>query len=106
MPLGRGVVVVLCPDHRDPGFIGERAGRPFVSSMGATLASLGLRGRRYTDALVGFIEECKRRDVPTPRVRPGSYAWPGARLAAERRWAHGGSYHEGEVAPVLWTRGG
>jgi len=34
--------------------------------------------------------------VPTPRRRPGSYAYPQLREAAEKVWAAGGDYIDGE----------
>ena len=40
--------------------------------------------------------------TPTPRHRPGSYAWPEQRRDAEAVWAGGGGYHDGEAAVLAY----
>ncbi len=98
VPLRYGVQLVLCEDHRDPAWIASRNGRDFLASVTATLSSFGITHRRYSAAVSVFVQDAVTRNAPTPRHRPGSYAWPGLRSAAEGVWASGGSYHDGEAA--------
>ncbi len=98
VPLRLGVQLVLGPDHRDPAWIASRNGRDFLSSVATTMTSFGLSHRRYALAVSAFVRDVVHRGAPTPRHRPGSYAWPGLRAAAEAVWSHGGSYHDGETA--------
>jgi hypothetical protein len=101
VPLTRGVSIVLCADHRDPVFLHSRGGRDFLAATGALFRSLGLRGARYQKALLGFLEDVRRTRVPTPRRRPGSYAWPVLRRRAEEVWVQGGGFEDG--ARVVYT---
>ncbi len=98
IPLRYGVTITLCVDHRDPGFIISRSGRAFLASVSTTFRSFGLEGKRYARALASFVDDVRSMQQPTPRVRPGSYAWPHLRTAAEAVWAAGDSYHDGEAA--------
>jgi hypothetical protein len=98
IPLRYGVTIALCPDHRDPAFVRSRGGRDFLAALTTTFASLGLHGARYRNALHAFVADVLAMDTPTPRRRPGSYAWPDQRRAAEAIWAAGGSYHDGAAA--------
>jgi hypothetical protein len=98
VPLRYGVQLVLCEDHRDPGWIASRNGRDFLASVTTTMTSFGLSHRRYALAVAAFVREVVERNAPAPRHRPGSYAWPGLRAAGEAAWASGGSYHDGEAA--------
>jgi hypothetical protein len=59
--------------------------------------SVGLTGARYQRAVTDLVDQVRRRSSPTPRRRPGSYAWPRLRAAAERVWQAGGAYHDGEM---------
>jgi len=93
--IGGGVRIVLCADHRDPAFLGSRNARDFLAALATLYRSLGLTGRRYGEALLGFVERIREVGVPTPRRRPGSYSWPAARAAAEAVWAAGGAYGAG-----------
>jgi len=102
IPLRYGVTIALCPDHRDPAFIHSRGGRDFLAAATTTFESLGLHGAHYRNAIQALIADVRAMGTPTPRHRPGSYAWPTQRRAAEATWATGGSYHDGE-AVVLAT---
>jgi hypothetical protein len=97
IPLRYGVTIALCPDHRDPAFIRSRGGRDFLAALSTTYHSLGLHGARYHNALHAFIADAHAMNTPTPRHRPGSYAWPDQRRHAEAIWAAGGDYHDGEA---------
>lgn len=97
IPFRYGVAVALCDDHRDPAFVHSRGGRDFFSALTTTYESLGLRGQRYSKAIRAFVDDVLAMGQPTPRHRPGSYAWPGQRRAAETAWAEGGTYHDGEA---------
>jgi hypothetical protein len=102
IPLRYGVAIALCEDHRDPAFVRSRGGRDFVAAMTTTFESLGLRGARYGKALREFVADVIAMGTPTPRHRPGSYAWPEQRRDAEAIWAGGGSYHDGEAAVLAY----
>jgi hypothetical protein len=102
IPLRYGVTIALCEDHRDPAFVHSRGGRDFLAAMTTTFESLGLRGARYGKAVQAFVADVLSMGTPTPRHRPGSYAWPEQRRAAEAVWADGGSYHDGEDAVLAY----
>ena len=97
IPLKYGVVIALCEDHRDPAFVHSRGGRDFLAALSTLFESLGLRGARYRKAAQAFVADVLAMGTPTPRHRPGSYAWPDQRRTAEAVWASGGSYHDGET---------
>ncbi len=96
VPLRYGVTIALCDDHRDPAFVISRGGRDFLAAVASMFTSLGLRSARYGKALLAFVEDVRNMQTPTPRARPGSYAWPHLRTAAEATWAARGTYHDGE----------
>jgi hypothetical protein len=96
IPFRYGVSVALCDDHRDPAFVHSRGGRDFFAALSTTYESLGLHGKRYSRAIRAFVDDVLAMGEPTPRHRPGSYAWPEQRRAAEAAWAEGGTYHAGE----------
>jgi hypothetical protein len=98
IPLRYGVTIALCADHRDPAFLRSRGGRDFLAALATTYESLGLHAARYRQALRAFLDDVLAMGTPTPRHRPGSYAWPQQRQAAEAVWAAGGSYHDGADA--------
>jgi hypothetical protein len=98
IPLGRKVVITLCADHRDPVFLHSRGGRDFLAAVGAMFRSFGLPGSHRMEALRRFLDDVRQTGVPTPRHRPGSYAWPGMRRAAEQAWADGGTFEDGARA--------
>jgi hypothetical protein len=102
IPLRYGVTIALCEDHRDPAFVHSRGGRDFLAALTTTFESLGLRGARYGKAIRAFIADVLAMGTPTPRHRPGSYAWPEQRRDAEAVWARGGSYHDGEAAVLAY----
>ena len=97
IPFRYGVSVALCDDHRDPAFVHSRGGRDFFSALTTTYESLGLRGKRYSNAIRSFVDDVLAMGQPTPRHRPGSYAWPEQRRSAEAAWSEGGTYHAGEA---------
>src|SRR5262245_25199999 len=76
IPLRYGVTIALCEDHRDPAFVRSRGGRDFLAALTTTFESLGFRGARYGKALRAFVADVLAMATPTPRHRPGSYAWP------------------------------
>ncbi len=100
IPLRFGCQLVLCPSHRDPRFLEQRSGRDFLAAMGETIKSFGIHNTRHSEALILLVRSVVQRHHPTPRHRPGSYAWPGPRRAAERVWSEGGDYHDGQVAAL------
>lgn len=103
IPMRFGCQLVLCPSHRDPRFLETRTGRDFLAAIGETLKSFGIRNTKHNEALIVLLRSVVHRHHPTPRRRPGSYAWPGPRHAAEQVWADGGDYHEGEAAALALT---
>ncbi len=105
VPLRYGVAIALCEDHRDPAFVHSRGGRDFFSALTTTFESLGLRGSRYSRAIRAFVDDVLAMGQPTPRHRPGSYAWPEQRRAAETAWGEGGTYHEGEAVVLAYFVG-
>jgi hypothetical protein len=105
VPLRYGVEVTLCQDHRDPAFVHSRGGRDFFSALTTTFESLGLRGKRYSRAVRAFVDDVLAMGEPTPRHRPGSYAWPEQRRAAEEAWGQGGDYHAGEAVVLAFFVG-
>jgi hypothetical protein len=102
IPLKHGVAIALCEDHRDPAFVHSRGGRDFLAALTTTFESLGLRGARYRKAAQAFVADVLAMGTPTPRHRPGSYAWPDQRRAAEAVWADGGSYHDGDAVVLAY----
>ena len=96
VPIGCGITIVLCLEHRDVRFIQSRGGRDFLAAVATMFDSFGLKGKRYHVALTRFVNRVRDRSVPTPRRRPGSYAYPELRTAAEKVWADGGDYDDGE----------
>jgi hypothetical protein len=96
VPIGCGVAIVLCADHRDVRFIQSRGGRDFLAAVATMFDSFGLKGKRYHVALTRFVNKVHDKAKPTPRRRPGSYAYPQLREAAEKVWAAGGDYDDGE----------
>jgi hypothetical protein len=102
IPLRYGVSIALCEDHRDPAFLRSRGGRDFLAAMTTTYESLGFRGARYGRAIQAFLADVLAMGTPTPRHRPGSYAWPEQRREAEGVWAAGGSYHDGEAVVLAY----
>jgi hypothetical protein len=105
VPLRYGVEITLCEDHRDPAFVHSRGGRDFFSALTTTFESLGLRGKRYSLAIRAFVDDVLAMGEPTPRHRPGSYAWPDQRRAAEAAWGQGGTYHAGEAVVLAFFVG-
>jgi hypothetical protein len=97
VPLSRGVTIVLCANHRDVRFIQSRGGRDFLAALSTIFDSVGLTSARYHGAVTDLVNQIRARATPTPRRRPGSYAWPRLRAAAERVWEAGGAFHDGEM---------
>jgi hypothetical protein len=105
VPMRHGVAIALCDDHRDPAFVHSRGGRDFFSALTTTYESLGLHGQRYSRAIRAFVDDVLAMSTPTPRHRPGSYAWPEQRRAAEAAWGAGGTYHDGEAVVLRFFVG-
>jgi hypothetical protein len=83
--LGYGVSVWLCQAHADPQFLRKRGGRDFVLTMSRLWRSHGCLTAARSKALHAYLSSLH----PSPRRRPGSYAWPELRLRAERLFAAG-----------------
>ncbi len=83
--LGYGVSVWLCRPHADPQFLRKRGGRDFVLTMMRLWRSHGCLTAARSKALDAHLSSLH----PSPRRRPGSYAWPELRLRAERQFAAG-----------------
>ena len=99
VPLGYGVTLVLCKEHRDPRFIVSAPGRELLATIRELYVSLGLTARRYGEALSAFVRACAGPPTPS-RHRPGSYAHPFRRRSAERVWAAGGTFEAGLAAAL------
>ena len=84
--LTHGVSVWLCAAHRDPAFLGRRAGRDFAASLGAVWSAAGCLTRRRSRAIEAHLTRVRG---PRTRELEGSYAWPALRAEAERRFAGG-----------------
>ena len=92
VPLKYGVHIALCDRHRDPAWMRSQSGRTFLSIVGTTFSSLGLKQPRFHEALDAFVRDLVAAERP-PRDRPGSYAWPELRRALEGRWAEDSRFH-------------
>src|SRR5689334_22259810 len=89
--LGYGVSVWLCEGHASTRFRTQRNGCDFVLTLERTWRAhecLTVVRHKALDALLRALK-------PTPRTarRPGSYAWPTLRQAAERAFAQGHGLH-------------
>jgi hypothetical protein len=94
VPLRYGVTLILCKQHRDPQFVASSAGRQSLGVLRDLYTSLGVTARRFAEALTAYARFCAEPPTSTRR-RPGSYAYPKRRRAAERVWAAGGSFKDG-----------
>jgi hypothetical protein len=94
VPLCHGVTLILCNQHRDPQYLASSAGRQSLETLRDLYTSLGVTARRFAKALTALIQLCSEPRTSTRR-RPGSYAYPKRRRAAERVWAEGGSFQDG-----------
>lgn len=104
VPLRGGGAVALCADHRSRAFLRSRSGRDFIASMCEALHSFGIDNSRVFDGILQVAHEATRVGGDVPRPRPGSYAWPEVRLAAEGVWRAGGTFEHGvAVASRLCT---
>jgi hypothetical protein len=101
VPLTLGCSLVLCADHRQPAFIASESGRRFLAAISTLYTSLGLSSRRFHTALMAFVDRCANpHRHAAERTRPGSYAWPRRRQAAETVWSRGGSWEQGRRAAM------
>jgi hypothetical protein len=86
--LGYGVRVWLCADHGSAEFQRQRAGRDFYATLFGIWKANGCMTatrRRALDAHMARLSDRPQRS------RPGSYAWPKLRLAAEAAFGNGHS---------------
>ena len=84
--LGYGVSVWLCTGHASVAFQTERSGRDFVLTLQRLWHAHGCLTSNRSRALDAHLERLRG---PTPRNRPGSYAWPDIRRACEHAFAQG-----------------
>lgn len=85
--LPAGVSVWLCAEHRSVEFLTRRVGRDFAATMLRVWSAAGCMTVARHRALDLHRD---RLLAPAPtRRQPGSYAWPGLRAEAERRFAAG-----------------
>jgi hypothetical protein len=81
-----GVTVSLCAGHASAEFLTKRSGRDFVVTMMRVWQANGCLTAARHKALDAHLAALAG---PPPRQRPGSYAWPAVRAAAERLFATG-----------------
>jgi hypothetical protein len=82
-----GVGVWLCAGHADEGFLTRRNGRDFALTLMRVWQACGcftVARKKALDAHQAALVAPRRA-----RPRPGSYAWPSVRQAAERLFAGG-----------------
>ncbi len=84
--LAYGVGVQLCEGHAGTKFLTRRGGRDFVVTLMRIWQANGCLTSARHKALDAHLA---RLAGPPPRAKPGSYAWPGVRQAAERLFARG-----------------
>ena len=97
-----GVGVWLCSAHASPQFQRRRGGRDFHRSVRGVWEAADCLTARRSKALDDHLARARRSPGPSPRRRPGSYAWAALRLEAERRWAAG--EEPGDVIDALRDR--
>ena len=85
--LPAGVSVWLCAEHRSAEFQTRRVGRDFTATMLRVWSAAGCMSAARHRAL--DLHAGRLVSPPPARPRPGSYAWPGLRAEAERRFAAG-----------------
>jgi hypothetical protein len=88
--LGYGVRVWLCEGHASHEFQTQRGGRDLVLTLQRLWQAHGMLTTARSKALTAHLTACRG---PAERLRPGSYAWPDLRAAAERRFAGGAGAH-------------
>jgi hypothetical protein len=86
--LGYGVEVWLCAAHASTEFQRQRAGRDFVLTLRGIWKANGCLTAARSRALNAHLARLRERPQ---RNRPGSYAWPQLRLAAEAAFREGQS---------------
>jgi hypothetical protein len=86
LTLTHGLTVWLCAAHREESFLRRRRGRDLVATLLRVWGAAGCLDRPQHAALDAHL---RRLAAPPPGRRPGSYAWPGLRREAERRFAAG-----------------
>jgi hypothetical protein len=84
--LGYGVAVHLCEGHSSHEFQTRRSGRDFVLTLQRLWHAHGCLTVARSNALRRHLAACSSAEA---RPRPGSYAWPELREAAETAFAHG-----------------
>jgi hypothetical protein len=87
--LTHGVRIWLCEGHHSVEFMRANAGRDFVVTLMRTWRSHGCLTRARSRALDAQLAAVHETGRGTPRVRPGSYAWPRLRREAEACFARG-----------------
>jgi hypothetical protein len=84
--LGYGVTVHLCQGHASHQFQTQRSGRDFVLTLQRLWHAHGCLTVARANALRRHLAACSGAQA---RPRPGSYAWPELRQAAETAFAAG-----------------
>jgi hypothetical protein len=87
--LTHGVRIWLCEGHHDVAFLRRNAGRDFCVTLMRSWRSHGCFTRARARALDAHLSAIRSGGRPTPRRRPGSYAWPRLRREAEQAFARG-----------------
>lgn len=83
--LGHGVYVFFCEAHASLEFRRQRGGRDFNLSMSFAFKAAGCWTTNRKRALQAIWDHDRAVEEagPSPRKRPGSYAWPDLRLLVE-----------------------
>jgi len=96
--LGYGVSVHLCQGHASHQFQTQRNGRDFVLTLQRLWHAHGCLTVARSNALRRHLQACTGAEA---RPRPGSYAWPELRQAAETAFAAG---HPADVVITAFRR--
>lgn len=87
--LTHGVRVTLCATHRSNEYLGDDGGHTIAGALENLWAASGCLTVRRRRALAAHPRRMSAAVRPAARKRPGSYAWPHVRRAAEDRFAAG-----------------
>jgi hypothetical protein len=98
--LTHGVRLWLCEGHHSVEFLRRNAGRDFTVTLMRSWRSHGCLTRARARALDAHLAAVRALARPTPRRRPGSYAWPRLRREADASFARG----DGVLATIIRLR--
>jgi len=88
LPLTHGITVWLCERHASPEYQMCRDGLELTETLERLWRAHGCLTAARRRALASHLALVTRE--PAARARPGSYAWPDLRRAAEAEFARGG----------------